>query len=72
MKEISEARAIFENNNAIKVFKGIVFSWIITLILLFIYAAVLTYTSLEESTISPVIMRNNRCQYFGRKFYNYK
>lgn len=72
MKEISEARAIFENNNAIKVFKGIVFSWIITLILLFIYAAVLTYTSLEESTISPVIIRNYRCQYTSRKFYNYK
>jgi len=72
MKEVSEAKAIFENNNAIKVFKGIVFSWIITLILLFIYAAILTYTSLEESTISPVIIRNYRCKHFSWEFYNNK
>lgn len=60
MKEISEARALFENNSIVKVFKGIVISWIITLVLLFIYAAVLTYTNLGESTISPVIIRNYR------------
>ena len=61
MKEISEAKAMMGNNNVVRIFKGIVASWIITLVLLFIYATVLTYTNLEESTIGPVIIRNYWC-----------
>ena len=56
MKEISETRLVSEGNNVIKIFKGIVISCIITFVLLFIYAIVLTYTDLPESTISPVIV----------------
>ena len=56
MKEISEARSISQSSNVLKVFKGIIISCIITFVLLFIYAIVLTYTSLGESTIGPVIV----------------
>ena len=56
MKEISETRNISESNNIVKIFKGIIISCIITFVLLFIYAIVLTYTSLEESTIGPVVI----------------
>lgn len=56
MKEISEAKAMMESSNIVRIFKGIIISCIITFILLFIYAAILTYTSLEESTIGPAII----------------
>ena len=56
MKEISETRNISESSNVVKIFKGIVISCIITFVLLFIYAIVLTYTNIDESTIGPVII----------------
>ena len=56
MKEVSEARVVTESSNAVKILKGLVISIIITLVLLFVYAAVLTYTNLDESTIGPVII----------------
>ncbi len=56
MKEISETRSVSESNNVIKVLKGIIISCIITFVLLFIYAIVLTYTNLGENTIGPVII----------------
>ncbi|MCI8518777.1 MAG: TIGR04086 family membrane protein [Clostridia bacterium] len=40
----------------IKILKGIGISGMLTLILLFIYAALLTYTRIEEGTIVPVII----------------
>ncbi len=56
MKEVSEVRAVAESSNVFKIVKGLIISFITTLILLFIYATILTYTSLDESTIGPVII----------------
>lgn len=42
--------------NLIRVLKGSITSIIITLILLFIFAILLTYTSLQENVISPVVI----------------
>lgn len=42
--------------NFIRIIKGSVTAIIITLILLFIFAAILTYTSIQEGVISPVII----------------
>lgn len=44
------------DNNAVKILKGIALSGIITLLLLFIYSIVLTYTDIGENTIAPVII----------------
>lgn len=42
--------------NLIRVVKGSITAIIITLILLFIFAALLTYTKLQENIISPVVI----------------
>lgn len=42
--------------NLIRVLKGSITSIIITLILLFIFAILLTYTSIQENVISPVVI----------------
>lgn len=42
--------------NCMKIFKGLLISCIVTLILLFIYAVVLTYTKIGENTMAPVII----------------
>ena len=42
--------------NSMRIVKGIVISCIITLVLLLIYAILLTYTNIEESTMAPVII----------------
>ena len=46
------------NNNATlkNVVKGILISFLITVILLFIYALFLTFTNIRENTITPVII----------------
>lgn len=46
------------NNNATlkNVLKGILISFLITVILLFIYALFLTFTNIGENTITPVII----------------
>lgn len=49
MKDILE-------KSPIKILKGTGISFIITLILLFIYAILLTYTKIEEGTMIPVII----------------
>ena len=56
MKEVSEARVVTEKSSAVKILKGLIIAFITTLVLLFVYAAVLTYTNLDESTIGPVII----------------
>lgn len=49
-----------EDNEIVKnlkrIIKGDIIAIIITLILLFIFAAILTYTPISESTINPVII----------------
>lgn len=44
------------NNNIIKVIKGSIISFLISVILLFIFASLLVYTSLQETTIKPVVI----------------
>lgn len=47
---------IESNKNMIRVIKGSVFAIIITLILLLIYASILTYTNVAETTMAPVVI----------------
>ncbi len=42
--------------NSIRILKGISFAIVISLILLLIFALLLTYTSISESTITPVVV----------------
>lgn len=44
------------NNNIIKVIKGSIISFLISVILLFIFASLLVYTSLQETTMKPVVI----------------
>lgn len=44
------------NNNIIKVIKGSLISFLISVILLFIFASLLVYTSIQETTIKPVVI----------------
>ncbi|MDE5830935.1 MAG: TIGR04086 family membrane protein [Clostridia bacterium] len=62
MKDILES-------NYIKILKGTLISWIITLVLLFIYAVLLTYTKIGENTASPVIIAITAVSILIRKFY---
>ena len=56
MKNIAETSGTDNKNNVINIFKGIVISFILTLILLFIFSIILTYTQIPESTIGPVMI----------------
>ena len=48
---------IFENNNVfLKIIKGVGISFAFTLICLTIFSALLTYTSLSENLIQPVVI----------------
>lgn len=60
-------KEIFENNT-MKILKGIIISIIITLVLLFIYAILLTYTKIEESTIAPAIILITTVSILARKW----
>lgn len=42
--------------NFIRIIKGSITAIVITLILLFIFSIILTYTSIKESTMSPVVI----------------
>lgn len=44
------------NNGVVKILKGIIYSFIITLISIFIFSIILTYTELSERTIPIVII----------------
>ena len=44
------------NNNIIRIFKGLIFSFIITLISIFVFAILLTYTNISENIIPIVII----------------
>lgn len=44
------------NSTAIKIFKGLVISFIVTLITIFIFSILLTYTNISESVIPTVII----------------
>lgn len=53
---MAENANIVQSNNLFRIFKGSIISIIFTLILLFIFSIVLTYTSISENVISPVII----------------
>lgn len=44
------------NKNIIRIAKGSIFAIVISLILLFIYANLLTYTNISETTMTPVVL----------------
>ncbi len=56
------------SSNFIKILKGIAISCVITLILLFIYAVILTYTKIGENTMAPVILLITAVSILARKF----
>lgn len=55
-KNVSMNKINLNNNNIIKVIKGSIISFFISVILLFIFASLLVYTSLQETTIKPVVI----------------
>ena len=72
MKEISDVKSISENSNTVKILKGLIISAIITLVLLFIFAVLLTYTNLGENTIGPVIIGITVVSILARKLNDHK
>ena len=51
-----EVHQVAENNFLVNIFKGIGIAFAITLILLLIFSAVLTFSDISENVISPVII----------------
>ena len=51
-----ESTKIKESNNFINIIKGVFIAFVTTLILLILYAIILTYTNVSEQTISPVVI----------------
>lgn len=57
MKSLIKSDVDSDNkNNIMNIFKGIVISFVLTLILLFFFSIILTYTNIDENTIAPVII----------------
>ncbi len=56
MKTVAETQNIEHNKNWIYILKGILFSYIFTACLLFLFSLILTYTSVGENTIAPVVI----------------
>lgn len=53
---MSENTNNIQTNNLFRIFKGSLISILFTLILLFIFSIILTYTSISETVISPVVI----------------
>lgn len=56
MKSLVQTATVQNQSSIINIVKGIIFSYAISLLLLFIFSVLLTYTSISESTIAPVIL----------------
>lgn len=56
MKSLTETQNTDSKKNLVNIVKGIVISYLLTFVLLFIFSIVLTYTNIGESTIAPVII----------------
>lgn len=56
--------------NLIKILKGIAISCIITIVLMVIYAALLTYTNIPENTMVPVVIGITGVSILARKRYS--
>lgn len=57
-------------NSAMRIAKGIAIACIVTLVLLLIYAVLLTYTNIEEGTMAPVIILITAVSILVREFYS--
>lgn len=44
------------NNNIVKVIKGSIIAFLISIMLLFVFASLLVYTNIQENTIKPVVI----------------
>ena len=44
------------NNNIVKVIKGSIIAFLISIMLLFIFASLFVYTNIQENTIKPVVI----------------
>lgn len=53
---MTENNTNIQDNNFFQIFKGFLISVIFTLVLLFIFSIILTYTNISENVISPVII----------------
>lgn len=47
---------IKESSNFINIVKGVLIAFVTTLVLLFIFSIILTYTNVSEQTITPVVI----------------
>jgi len=56
MKSLVETQNTNTQNNLMNVFKGLILSFIFTLVLLFVFSVLLTYTNISERTIAPVVI----------------
>lgn len=61
---------VFESNSSMfSIIKGILISFLFTIITLLIFSALLVYTNLSEETIKPVIITITGVSILVRKFY---
>ncbi|MBO5478496.1 MAG: TIGR04086 family membrane protein [Clostridia bacterium] len=56
MKNLVQTATAENKSSLIHIIKGILIAYFITFLLLFIFSILLTYTSINESTIAPVIL----------------
>lgn len=56
MKSLIESKGLEKQNSIINIFKGILISFLSTLLLLFVFSIVLTYSNIAETTITPIII----------------
>lgn len=56
MKSLVQSGTVENKSSMIHIIKGIAIAYGITLILLFLFAILLTYTNINESMIAPVIL----------------
>ncbi|MCI9000995.1 MAG: TIGR04086 family membrane protein [Clostridia bacterium] len=56
MKNITQTVTSQSKNDILYIVKGIVLAYFITFLLLFAFSIILTYTSISENTIAPIIL----------------
>ena len=56
MKSLVQTTTVKNQSSIVNIIKGIILSYGISLLLLFIFSVLLTYTSISESMIPPVIL----------------
>lgn len=59
---------VLKMENIKNIFKGVAISLISTMILLFVFSVILTYTNVSENTITPVIIVVTAIGILVRKF----